>query len=44
MDSLILASALQNNRIIATRNVANFLQSGVQVINPWEEDNRVDTS
>jgi toxin FitB len=36
MDSLILASALQNNLIIATRNMADFLPSGVQVINPWE--------
>ena len=36
MDSLIIASALQNNLIIATRNVADFLPSGVQVINPWE--------
>jgi len=36
MDSLILASALHSNLIIATRNVADFLPSGVQVINPWE--------
>jgi len=36
MDSLILASALQNNLIVATRNVADFLSGGVQVINPWE--------
>jgi predicted nucleic acid-binding protein len=44
MDSLILASALQNNLIIATHNVANFLPSGVQVINPWEEDKQIDPS
>ena len=36
MDSLILASALQNNLIVATRNAADFLPGGVQVINPWE--------
>ena len=36
MDSLILASALHNNLIIATRNVADFLPSGAQVINPWD--------
>jgi len=36
MDSLIAASALQNNLIVATRNVADFLPGGVQVINPWE--------
>ena len=36
MDSLIVATALQNNLIIATRNVTDFLPCGVQVINPWE--------
>jgi predicted nucleic acid-binding protein len=36
MDSLTLASALQNNLIVATRNVADFLPGGVQVINPSE--------
>jgi predicted nucleic acid-binding protein len=36
MDSLIAASALHNNLIVATRNVADFLPTGVQVINPWE--------
>jgi predicted nucleic acid-binding protein len=36
MDSFIVATALQNNLIIATRNVTDFLPCGVQVINPWE--------
>ncbi len=36
MDSLITASALQNNLIVVTRNIADFLPSGVQLINPWE--------
>jgi toxin FitB len=36
MDSLIVATALQNNLIIATRNVSDFLPCGVQVVNPWE--------
>jgi predicted nucleic acid-binding protein len=36
MDSLIVASALHNNLIVATRNVDDFLPGGVQVINPWE--------
>jgi predicted nucleic acid-binding protein len=36
MDSLIIATALQNNLIIVTRNVADFLPCGVQVTNPWE--------
>ena len=36
MDSLMIASALQNNLIIVTCNVADFLPSGVQVIYLWE--------
>lgn len=36
MDSLIAATALQSNFILATRNVTDFLPCGVQVINPWE--------
>jgi predicted nucleic acid-binding protein len=36
MDSMIVTTALQNNLIIATRNVTDFLPCGVQVINPWE--------
>ena len=36
MDSLIAATALQNNLILVTRNVSDFLPCGVQVINPWE--------
>ncbi len=35
MDSLIIATALQNSLIIVTRNVSDFVPSGVQVINPW---------
>jgi toxin FitB len=36
MDSLIIATALQNHLIVATRNVSDFRPCGVQVINPWE--------
>jgi predicted nucleic acid-binding protein len=36
MDSLIAATALQNNLIVVTRNGPDFLPCGVQVINPWE--------
>lgn len=36
MDGLIAATALQNNLIIATRNISDFLPCGVQLINPWE--------
>ena len=35
MGSLIAASALQNNLILATRNSTDFLSCGVQLINPW---------
>ena len=36
MDLLIVATALQHNLVIATRNVADYLPCGVQLINPWE--------
>ena len=36
MDSLIAASALQNSLILATRNLADFVNCGVALINPWE--------
>ncbi len=36
MDSLIIATALQHNLIIVTRNVSDFVPCGAQVINPWE--------
>ncbi|MGD0610982.1 MAG: type II toxin-antitoxin system VapC family toxin [Anaerolineales bacterium] len=36
MDSLIAATALHNQLVIATRNVTDFLPCGAQVINPWE--------
>ena len=35
MDSLIIATALQHNHIVATRNTKDFVPSGVQTINPW---------
>jgi len=36
MDSLIVATAFQNNLIIVTRNVSDFLPCRAQVVNPWE--------
>jgi predicted nucleic acid-binding protein len=35
-DSLIAATALQNNLMVATRNTPDFMASGVQLINPWK--------
>ena len=36
MDSLIAATALQHNLIIATRNTSDFSPCGTQVTNPWQ--------
>lgn len=35
VDTLILATAQVNNKIIVTRNVADFADTGVEVIDPW---------
>jgi len=35
VDTLVLATALVNNKIIVTRNVADFADAGVEVIDPW---------
>jgi predicted nucleic acid-binding protein len=35
MDSLIATSALHNNLILVTRNTADFVPCGVQLLNPW---------
>ena len=35
VDTLILATAQVNNKIIVTRNVADFDDGGVEVIDPW---------
>ena len=35
-DGLIAATAAVHNKIIVTRNVGDFADTGVPVINPWE--------
>lgn len=35
IDSLIAATALANDLIIVTRNTSDFVNAGVQLINPW---------
>ncbi len=35
-DMLIAATAIQHQRVLATRNVRDFLGCGVQVVNPFE--------
>jgi predicted nucleic acid-binding protein len=35
IDTLILATAQVNNKIIVTRNVADFADAGIEVIDPW---------
>ena len=35
-DALIAATARVHNKIVVTRNVADFQDTGVQLLNPWE--------
>jgi predicted nucleic acid-binding protein len=35
-DALIAATALVHGMSVVTRNVADFAQTGVVMINPWE--------
>ena len=36
-DSLLEATALENDLIFVTRNIKNFSQSQVTILNPWED-------
>ncbi len=36
IDSLIAATALEQDLILVTRNVSDFLGTGVEILNPWE--------
>lgn len=34
-DALIAATARVNNKILVTRNVADFTDMGIEIIDPW---------
>jgi len=36
IDSLIAATALSSDCVLATRNVSDFEAAGIKIINPWE--------
>ena len=35
-DAFIAATALEHNLVVVTRNVSDFEQTGVRLLNPWE--------
>lgn len=35
-DSIIAAIASRNSMVIVTRNVKDFIETGIELINPWE--------
>ena len=36
VDGLMAATALRHDLVVVTRNLKDFLRSGVNVVNPWE--------
>jgi predicted nucleic acid-binding protein len=36
MDSLVAAAALHHHLVLVTRNEADFLNAGVELLNPWK--------
>ena len=36
VDASIAATARANNKILVTRNIADFVDMGVEIVNPWE--------
>lgn len=38
IDTQIAAIAFSNNAILATRNVSDFEECGIDIINPWEQE------
>ncbi|MFP4618873.1 MAG: type II toxin-antitoxin system VapC family toxin [Spirochaetaceae bacterium] len=37
IDGILAALALRHSALLATRNVSDFQDTGVEVVNPWEE-------
>lgn len=37
-DAYLAATALEHKLMFVTRNVADFIDTGVQIVNPWEPD------
>ena len=40
VDTLLAATALENDLVIVTRNEKHFSQMGVNIINPWKQTSR----
>jgi len=38
IDGILAAVALRHSALLATRNVSDFQDTGVEVVNPWEEE------
>lgn len=36
IDSMLAATALQHSAVLTTRNTADYQDTGVEVVNPWE--------
>ncbi len=37
IDGLLAATSQENNFVFVTRNVKDFIATGIQILNPWVE-------